>query len=235
MTTTLSNLPVTSKVLAKQDVDLADLVRALQADALAKSPEPQKVTLPKKVTPTEMQRTRVEDLLVTLDELKFPVVRRKLSAAEKANVLRWTQEIKDIVKLLDTVIDQLKATFFNHADCVAEEDGRAVPGETPRDKHGWYLLPDKDVAGVLPTEPMKLVREYRAGQVGMEVDSVDELIDDKVLSAADRKRVVKTVEVVDEDGLMKLLAERPHLIPTVVAKAKQVSTPSVAFQVRQNK
>jgi hypothetical protein len=174
-------------------------------------------------------------MLALVDELKLPTVRRRLSTSEKRQILAWTEQAKDIEKLAKTITEQLKAAFFNHADLVAEEDGRAVPGETPRHKDGWYLLEDKEKAGVIDGAPMKMVREYRGGQVALTVEAIDQLVASGTLTAEDRLQAVTTVEVVDEAAVMKLLADRPHLIPTVVSKVKQTSAPSVAFAIRENK
>jgi hypothetical protein len=236
MTNTLStSLPLTKKALAKQDVSLGDVVKAIQLDALAERPTAPKVTLPKKVETTEAQRTHVAELLSLLDDLKLPTTRRKLRAAEKRQILAWTEQAKDVEKLVKTVVEQLKAAFFNHADLVAEEQGRAVPGETLRHKDGWYLLEDKDAAGVVDGESMKMVREYRSGSFALTVDDLNTLVAEGVLSEMDRHEAVTTVEVVDETAVMKLLADRPHLIKPVVAKVKQTSAPSVAFALRENK
>lgn len=234
-TLTSAHMAETKKVLTQQKVSLGDVLRAIQRDAEAENPTPPKFTLPTKVEPTDLQSQRIKALPAILDEIKFPSVRRQLNGQEKRKILRWTEDIKDVQKVLEHAVDQLKATFFNHADVLAEEKGWAVPGKTPRDKHGWYLLDDREVAGVVEGAPMKLTREFRNGSVTMPLDSIDKLIESGVLTAEDRAKCVKTVEVVDEEGLMKILADRPHLIPAVVAKAKQSSTPSVSFQVRQNK
>jgi hypothetical protein len=237
MTNAIATLPITQKALAKQDVSLLDVVRAIQLDAAAKSPAPTKVTLPKKVAVSEVQREHVENMLALVDELKLPQVRRRLTAAEKRNVLRWTQQAKSVGKLVETIVEQLKAAYFNHADVVAEESGKAVPGETPRDKYGWFLLNDKDDngSGIVPDEPMKMTRELRTGSVTVTVDSVDQLIAEGVLTAEDRQKAVKTREFVDEEALLKIIADRPHLTLPIVAKAEQVSASSVAFQIRQNR
>jgi hypothetical protein len=236
MTTTLSSLPQTSKALAKQGTSLLDVMRAIQLDAAAKSPEPTKVTLPKKVAVSPVQAVAVAAFPSLLVELKLPQVRRKLTAAEKANILTWAEQAKSVESLAKTVVEQLKAAFFNHADVVAEESGKAKPGETPRDKSGWYLANDKDDngSGIVPDAPLKMTRELKSGSVKISVASIDELIASGVLTAEDRQACVETVERVDEDAVMALLADRPHLVLPVAEKVEQSSSPSVAFHLRKN-
>lgn len=231
LTTALAN---TRKVLAKKDVSLRDVIRAIQTDAANELPVSVEAPLPKKIEVTDQQRTAISTLLDTLDELSLPTIRRTLRPYEVASVLAWTQDAKSVETVVKNMLIQLKAAFFNHADVLAEEDGRAVPGETPRDKNGWYLLDDKQ-SGAVKGSPFMLTREAKNGSVEMTVEGIDALIADGVLPATARKRFVKTVEAVDESALLAYMADNPKDIPRIAAKVTQASAPSVSFHVRQNK
>jgi hypothetical protein len=232
LTTALTN---TRKILTKPGTSLLDVVRAIQVDAANELPTPVEHTLPKPVVITEEQRKALAGALDLIDSLSLPKTRRKLRAAERRDALERTIKLKDAKKVIDTAISQVKAAFFNHADIVAEEDGRAMPGVTPRDRNGWYLLDDKDRAGVVPGEPFKLTREFSNGSVEFTVDAVDELVQTGVIPAAARAKLIKKVEAVDEAALIAYLAEHPRDIPDIARKATQRSSPSVSFQTRQNK
>ena len=231
LTTALAN---TQKVLAKKDVSLRDVIRAIHTDAANELPVSIEAPLPKKVAATAEQRTAIATLLDTLDELTLPSVRRTLRPAEVARILAWTQDAKSVGTVVNSMLTQLKTAFFNHADVLAEEDGRAVPGETPRDKYGWYLLDDKE-SGAVKGEPFKLTREAKNGSVEMTVEGIDALIAEGVLPATARKRLVKTVEAVDEAALLAYMADNHQDIPKIASKVTQASAPSVSFHVRQNK
>lgn len=227
-------LSTTRKILTQQNISLLDVVRAIQTDANTEAPVPVKVTLPTLPKLSTDERAQLIALVEAIDALKLPQTRRKLTAPERARVLEATEQFKGAEKIVKSVVDALKAAFFNHLDVLAEESGDAVPGVTPRDKHGFYLLTNVE-AGIVPGEPKKLTREFSNGSVAVTLDGLDGLVATGKITAAERKGMTKTIEVVDEEAMIKFMADNPDRIPTIVPAIKQKSAPSVSFQVRSNR
>lgn len=227
-------LSTTRKILTQQNVSLLDVVRAIQVDANTEAPAPAKVTVPTLPKLSTDERAQLTALVEAIDALKLPQTRRKLTTPERARVLEATEQFKGAEKVVKSVVDALKAAFFNHLDILAEESGDAVPGVTPRDKHGFYLLTNVE-AGIVPGEPKKLTREFSNGSVVVTLDGLDGLVATGKITAGERKAMTKTVEVVDEEAVIKFMADNPDRIPTIVPAIKQKSAASVSFQVRSNR
>lgn len=227
-------LSTTRKVLTEKNVSLLDVLRAIQADANTEVTAPPKVTLPALPKLTTDERAQLATLVEDIDALRLPQTRRKLTAPERARVLEATEKFKGAEKLAKSVVDALKAAFFNHLDLLAEESGEAVPGVTPRDKSGFYLLSDTE-SGVVPGEPKKLTREFSNGSVVVTLDGLDGLVATGKISATERKKMTRTVEIVDEDAVIQFMADNPDRIPSIVPAIKQKSASSVSFQVRSNR
>jgi hypothetical protein len=224
----------TRKILTQKNVSLLDVVRAIQVDANTEAPAPAKVTLPTLPKLSTDERTQLLALVDAIDTMRLPVTRRKLTAPERARVLEATEQFKGAEKVVKSVVEALKTSFFNHLDVLAEESGEAVPGVTPRDKNGFYLLTNTE-AGIVQGEPKKLTREFSNGSVAVTLDGLDGLVATGKISATERKKMTKTVEVVDEDAVIQFMADHPDRIPSIVPAIKQKSASSVSFQVRSNR
>lgn len=231
---TLTALAATTKILKQDQVSLLDVVRAIQTDANRQSTTPARAPLPKKIAFTEEHRRQLAEVARQIEDLRLPQTRRVLRADEKRRILKATESFKSLEKLMKTSVDQAKAAFFNSLDVVAEQDGRAVPGETPTDKNGWYLLKDTE-SGIVPDEAMKMTREPSSGSVTMTVEGLDNLLASGVISVAERKAAIRMVPTVDEGAVIQLMKDKPHLIPEIASVITQTSAPSVSFGLRQNK
>lgn len=227
-------LSTTRKVLTQKDISLLDVLRAIQADANTEVVAPPKVTLPALPKLSADERAQLATLVEDIDDLQLPKTRRKLTAPERARVLEATEKFKGAEKVVKSVVDALKVAFFNSLDVLAEESGDAVPGVTPRDKHGFYLLTNTE-AGIVPGEPKKLTREFSNGSVAVTPEGLDGLVATGKITAAERRKMTKTVEVVDEDAVIRFMAENPDRIPSIVPAITQKSASSVSFQVRSNR
>lgn len=148
---------------------------------------------------------------------------RELSPLEREALLAERDQIDALLGLAKRkeVIREYLATDL---DRVAERTGAAVPGETPRDKAGHYLL-DGEVP--VPGTGRKITRTLNRAKVGVSNDRLlaayeaDRLTRAQFLAVTREVRVYDPakaqVAVVSDPGLLHLLAEHATVTAPPVA------------------
>lgn len=208
-------------VLALLHVEATDL--DAQVDPSEKAPKPVKAS--------DEQRDALGLLADALSEFAWPTKRRTLTVAERRAATELVQTIKNAKKVVDDAESALREIFLTHGDVAAERAGKVTP-TTPRDRKGHYLLKDEDgfsVAGLA----VKVWRKLSEQKYVMKPGDVDDLVRTRKITPSQRRLVIRQVDVVDEDAVLRLVSKKPELA-SVFAGIIRRTGGSVAMTLGRN-
>lgn len=168
------------------------------------------------------QEAAADDLVDAIRGFKFVDVRRELTADERKDLGGLIEKVKAVKKLIEVTEGQLRIVAFNDFDVVAEREGR-VNEDTPRDKDGFYLT---------KAEGPGYERTVTSASLGTDVDELEAAVGRGELTRREFGSITRTVRVVNEEGYLKLVGRKPHLIDVLRRGITITKRGSVSFKVK---
>lgn len=207
------------KLAALPGQTLQGLFSALFKADTVPSVEP---VLPQPIVLTDEQVQALTELADVLAELKLPKTRRLLTVTERQALGKALKTVKVAGSAISASLASLRTTLFNHLDVDAERRNLAGP-DTPRDKDGFYLLPGKGDG---------FVREVSAGTPTMNAEALAQLEADGKLTHKQYLKATRAVRVVDEEGVLGLIAEDPEVLVVLREAIVPARRGSVALKAK---
>jgi hypothetical protein len=221
-----------SSAALKDGATLADVLKAERRKMVVA--EPEKATpLPPSITLDRATESAMQRLPATLAVTKIPRKRRQLTEAELEELtaaLVLTLKVRSEAKRAE---DKLKQIFQTHADAVAVQNG--VPDElTKRNKEGFFVLEDTTSMAVDGLADKVIRSTVEPTPVLTEAELLD-LENQGVLSHQEYLKSTKPARVLDEDGVMALVRDRPGLLGVLATMAKSEKDPHTQIKVVPNR
>jgi hypothetical protein len=154
-----------------------------------------------------------------------------LSSLEADALLVERTLLGTIEKLVKTRKDDIRAIVNNALDAALAESGE-VDDDTPRDAHGWCLVPG-EVAG--DTEG-RFVRTVRRGSVSVDLDRLQQLADDpecNLLTHEDWLALTRQTRVFDEAKAALALRDNPELLRALAEATVTTGANTVVTQKKR--
>lgn len=212
---------------SSQDVDVQAVLNRLTADAAVSDDAVATRPTPSIITDEE------RDALARLPELfgqVCPTAPAPLTTDEADALLAERTLLATVEKLAKTRKDDIRAIVSNALDAVLTESGDA-DDDTPRDTHGWFLVPG-EVAGA---SNGRFVRTVRRGSASVDLDRLRELADDpdcELLDHDDWLALTRQTRVFDEAKAALVLRDKPELL-RALAEATVPGTASTVINQRK--
>lgn len=177
------------------------------------------VTLPKAVAVTVEQQLALSRLALLVSTIEWPTERRALSVDEEKQLGDVLEAVKAVKGLVGEAETSLRIALFNHADQVLEGQS-AIDPSTPRDAKGFALV---------PFEGRGWKRTVNAGTPAADAEVLREMDANGEIEHADFLAATRPTRVIDEGGLLKLIARKPHLLGKLRRAIKYTRRASVSL------
>jgi hypothetical protein len=229
--TTLDRVAKATAALREGDiVKMADLVREV-ADPPPAPAAPAKV--PMAAVITEAQQGALARLTEVFGSV-VPTERRALTDEESTLLYEERVVVSSVEDLVAKRKAAIRTTVANHLDCLFEaEADEATLEETPRDKDGHYITPQR-----VPAAPgFEWCREPTGGTSNpIGLSDLQALVDDEdsPFTHQDLLAMTEPVRVVDENRFMLHLKKNPDLVAEI-AKVGKIAPRSATVQPRKAK
>lgn len=177
------------------------------------------VTLPKAVTVTAEQQLALSRLALLVSTVEWPTARRALATDEEKNLGDVLEAVKAVKGLVSEAEASLRVALFNHADVVLEKR-KTIDESTPRDGKGFALV---------PYEGEGWKRTVTAGTPAADAEVLREMDANGEIDHADYLAATRPTRVIDEGGLLKLIARKPQLLGKLRRAIKYTRRASVSL------
>lgn len=231
MTTTVSKTSDINADVLKEGATLEDVLKAVRAALIPSAPTGD-TPLPKSVALTPEVLQTLKTLGSTLADLTVPTTRRQLTEDELEPATIALEDLTRVKSALEGVDKRLKQIWQTNFDAVAMRD-RKVTDATNFNKDGFFVLEDTGSAAVEGLGK-KVVRIPVYPTAVLTAEALAELEADGFINHTEYLAATKPVRVLDEDGVMTLVRERPGLLPTLAAAAVSEKDPYTQIRLAPN-
>lgn len=231
MTTAVTQISGVNADILKDGATLEDVLKAVRAALIPRTPTGE-TPLPKSVALTPEVVQILKTLGSTLADLPVPTSRRQLTEDELEPATIALEDLTKAKSALEGVDKKLKQIWQTNFDAVAMAN-RKVTDATNFNKDGFFVLEDTSSAAVEGLDK-KVVRTPVYPTAVLTAEALAELEKDGFISHADYLAATKPVRVMDEDGVMTLVRERPGLLPMLAAAAVSEKDPYTQIRLAPN-
>lgn len=218
--------------ILKDGVTLEEVLKAARALLVPQLPS-KETPLPKSVTVTPEVAQILKTLVGTLENVPLPTARRQLTESELEDTTLALQDVSRAKGAIETADKKIKQVFQTHFDAVARQKNQ-VTDATKFNKDGFLVLGDVASAAVDDLD-VKAVRVVVDPTPVLTEEDLRSLESSGFLTHTEYLAATKPVRVMDEEGVMKLVRERPGLLPVLAGVAKSERDPHTQIRLAPNK
>jgi hypothetical protein len=203
-------IPQTADLEVHDDDNLESLLTRVASRKVVAEPEVPHKT-PKVVAVPPRQKAALKHLARDLDGFELPSERRTLTEAEQRSMVLMTHDAKAAAKAVSAATAAIKTAVFNHFDVTLESDNDIE--DLPYDEASGHYLVDCEL--LVEGTGLKFTRELRQGSPDLTHEHLLALYEDGKLTRDEYLKATRQVRVVDEDGVMKVIRNRPDILADI--------------------
>lgn len=231
-----------AKIAVRENKSIKEIASIFAQDVVLPAPAEEFPAVPAPLTITPEFVDALKQLPSVFGAV-MPAERRSLSETEIAALYTERETLRVVLDLIKNRDASISETVRHHIDVNAEENGIAVPkpvlgpnGEviveaTPRDNAGHYILsaPQNPHRVPISGTNQEWSSEYREGAVSIDTNTLEDLVEQGVVSREDYLSMTREVRIFDEAKALKALAAKPERLGIIKSITKRSGATTSLF------